>query len=79
MKLSELSGAHIGSRVTIATKDATVTGTLYAVHAEAEQIYSVGMCGSSETHIGRISVSVKVGKFETANLDGLTTCEVHGK
>lgn len=79
MKLSELSGAHIGKRVTITTTQAAVTGTLYSVHTEAQRITDYQFGGEITTAIGRISVSVKVGAFEASDLDGLFDCEVHGE
>ena len=79
MKLSELSGTHIGSRVTITTTSATISGVLYSVHTEAQRIMDYQFGGAVETTIGRIGVSVKVGAFEASDLDGLFDCEVHGK
>lgn len=79
MKLSELSGAHIGKRVTITTSSATVTGALYSVNTEAQRITDYNFGGEITTAIGRIRVSVKVGAFEAKELDGLFDCEVHGE
>ena len=79
MKLSELSGAHIGKRVTITTNVATVCGTLYSVHTDAQRITDYQFGGEITTAIGRIGVSVKVGAFEARDLDVLFDCEVHGE
>lgn len=79
MKLSELSGAHIGKRVAITTSHAAINGILYSVHTDAQQISDFNLGGEVTTSIGRIGVSVKIGAFEATDLDGLFDCEVHGE
>lgn len=79
MKLSELSGAHIGRQVTITTTYATVTGVLYSVGASARRIADDAISGRPRISLGRIGVDVQVGAFEACDLDGLFDCEVHEK
>jgi hypothetical protein len=79
LKLSELSGAHLGSRVTIETPNASISGVLFSLRANADMIMD-GIPGRpTEYAVGRMSIAVKVGKFEADNLSGEFDCEVHGK
>jgi hypothetical protein len=77
MKLEELSGTHLGRRVTITTPFVTVTGFLKYVASSASTYTNTPVGAPPELHVSRIEVDVHVGEFKARFLSGNIACEVH--